>query len=168
MTHPDVIDVVLGPESSSAVAPLRGQKPELAAQMQDYYDALFEPAADSALAFSPAERWLVAIRTAAHTGGIALVDWYAQQARLVGLDDALIARAVDVSSPWSGDPRSVAIMRHVDLIVTRPVDSSRADIEALASAGLSPAGIVVLSQVVAYVSYQLRLIAALRALGELQ
>jgi uncharacterized protein YciW len=59
-----------------------------------------------------------------------------------------------------------AIMRHVDLIVTRPVDSSRADIEALANAGLSPTAIVALSQVVAYVSYQLRLIAAFRALGE--
>ncbi len=36
---------------------------------------------------------------------------------------------------------------------------------ALSDAGLSPQGIAALSQVVAYVSYQLRLIATLRALG---
>jgi uncharacterized protein YciW len=166
MTRRDVIDRILGPEAAAAVAPLREQKPELATQMQDYYDAVFDPAEDSAAALSKDERWLIAVRTASHTGSSAVVDWYSTEALESGVDASAIATANNVATPWSDEPRMGAIMRHVDLIVTRPVDSSRADIEALANAGLSPTAIVALSQVVAYVSYQLRLIAAFRALGE--
>jgi len=165
MSQADVIDAVLGPEAAAAVEPLRAQKAELAAQMQDYYDAVFLPGPESTLALSPSERWLIAIRTASHTGSTSLVDWYVSRATDSGTSEALIAKAQDVSSPWNGDPRTTAIMRQVDLIVTRPVESSKADISALSDAGLSPQGIVALSQVVAYVSYQLRLIATLRALG---
>lgn len=166
MTRLDVIDSILGPQASAAVAPLREEKPELAAQMQDYYDAVFAPAADSEAALSTTERWLIAIRTASQTNSSAVVDWYSAEAIRSGVDAAAIEKAADASKPWAGEPRMAAMMRHVDLIVTHPVDSSRADIEALSDAGLSPAGIVALSQVVAYVSYQLRLVAAFRALGE--
>jgi uncharacterized protein YciW len=165
MTRVDVIDALLGPETASAVAGLRGAKPELAAQMQDYYDAVFEPAPDSAEALSRSERWLIAVRTASHTGSASVVDWYRKLARQGGVPDEEISKAADVSQPWTSDSRISAIMRHVDLIVTHPVDSSRSDIEALQGAGLSPTAIVALSQVAAYVSYQLRLVAALRALG---
>jgi uncharacterized protein YciW len=165
MTRTDVIDAVLGPETAAAVETLRAQKPELAAQLQDYYDAVFAPGEDSALALSPSERWLIVIRTASHTGSTSVVNWYVSQAAGAGTSDALIAKAQDVSVPWNGDPRTTAIMRHVDLIVTRPVGSGKSDIAALSDAGLSPQGIVALSQVVAFVSYQLRLIATLRALG---
>jgi uncharacterized protein YciW len=94
-----------------------------------------------------------------------VVDWYRKQARQGGVPDEEISKAAEVSQPWTSDSRTSAIMRHVDLIVTHPVDSSRSDIEALQGAWLSPTAIVALSQVVAYVSYQLRLVAALRALG---
>lgn len=164
MTRIDVVNSMLGP-AASAVAPLRGVEPKLAAQMQDYYDAVFSPPADSAEALSLAERWLIAIRTASHTGSEEVVAWYTARALDTGIGETLIEQARTVAVPWNGAPRMTAIMRHVDLIVTRPVDSSRSDINALINARLSPAAIVVLSQVVAYVSYQLRLVAVLRALG---
>ncbi len=161
----DVIDSILGVEAAGAVATLRSQKPELASQLQDYYDAVFLPATDSSAALSPAERWLIAIRTASHTRSGAAVDWYSAQADTSKVEEGLIVKARNAAEPWNGDPRSNAIMRHVDLIVTHPVDSSQSDIDALADGGLSPMAIVALSQVVAYVSYQVRLVATLRALG---
>jgi uncharacterized protein YciW len=166
MTRTDVIDSILGPHSAAAVSLLRGEKPELAAQMQDYYNAVFEPAPDSAQALSPAERWLIAVRTASRTKSAIVVEWYSEQALRSGVDTDAIAKTADSALPWVGEPRMTAIMRHVDLIVSHPGDSSRADIDALLNAGLTPAAIVALSQVVAYVSYQLRLIAAFRALGD--
>ena len=168
MTGPDVIDSILGPESAIAVSVLRSEKPELAAQMQDYYDAVFDPAPDSAQALSPAKRWLIAVRTASHTKSAAVVEWYSAQALRSGVDENSIAKAANVSKHWTDEPGMTAILRHVDLIVTHPVDSSRFNIEALSDAGLTPAEIVALSQVVAYVSYQLRLIAAFRALGDVR
>jgi uncharacterized protein YciW len=167
VTTGDTIDAILGPRAAAAVAPLRTVKPELAAQMQDYYRAVFDPSAESGAQLSPEVRWLIAIRTASHTGSASVVDWYAARATEAGIEPGMISDAQDVENAWKSDPRTNAIMRHVDLIVTRPVESTRTDIEALSSAGVSPPAIVALSQVVAYVSYQLRLIAVFRALGEL-
>ena len=165
MNQSDVIDELLGEPAAQSVRELRGQNSELAEQMQAYYDAVFDPSPESAAALSPGERWTVAIRTAAHTGSTAAVAWYATQARAAGVDEAAIRWATEIARSRSGDPRTDAIMRHVDLIVDRPAESRRADIDALSQVGLSPGGIVALSQVVAYVSYQVRLVAALRAIG---
>ena len=51
-------------------------------------------------------------------------------------------------------------------MIARPAAVRPADLRALKDAGYSPAGILSLSQTIAFVSYQLRLIAGLRALGE--
>ncbi|MEA2524788.1 MAG: hypothetical protein QOF73_2015, partial [Thermomicrobiales bacterium] len=59
-----------------------------------------------------------------------------------------------------------AAMRHADLLTTRPSAAEAAHLQTLKEAGYSPAGVMSLSQVIAFVSYQLRLIAGLRALGE--
>ena len=161
----DVIDSILGEPAAGAVAALRMNKPELAVQMQDYYDSVFRPAADSAGALTVTERWLIAVRTASHTSSGAVVDWYVAKGFDSGVDQELVKQAKNTDEAWTGDPRTTAIMRHVDLVVTRPVDSTQNDIESLLEAGLVPMAIVALSQVVAYVSYQVRLIATLRALG---
>jgi uncharacterized protein YciW len=52
------------------------------------------------------------------------------------------------------------------LVTTRPAAAEASHLEALKDIGYSPAGILSLSQTIAFVSYQLRLIAGLRALGE--
>ncbi len=165
MTQIDVIDTMLGEDAAGAVSGLRAQKPELATQMQAYYETVFDPAPESAAALSPAERWAAAIRTASHTGSTTVVSWYSNQAVRADVPEAIIATALDIENVEFGSERLDAIMRHVDLVTTSPVESRREDIEALAGAGLSPTGIVALSQVIAYVSYQLRLVAALRAIG---
>lgn len=161
-----VIDEILGVARNDRVRALRAAKPDLAEQMQHYYDALFDPAPDSAAAFAPADRYLVAIRTASHTGSAPVVAWYRSQAIATGVAQDGIDQARNILEPWPIDDRLAPAMRHVDLIATHPVDSGKEDIDLLLAAGITPASIVVLSQVVAYVSYQLRLIATLRALGE--
>ncbi|MCC6673573.1 MAG: hypothetical protein IT339_00140 [Thermomicrobiales bacterium] len=165
MTQFDVIDTILGEDAAAAVADLRAQKPELATQMQAYYETVFDPTPESAAALSPAERFAAAIRTASHTGSTNVVSWYSNQAVRTDVPESVIAAALELDSIRSGNDRLDAILRHVDLVTARPVESRRDDIEALSEAGLSPIGIVALSQVIAYVSYQLRLVATLRALG---
>lgn len=165
MSQIDVIDAILGEERTEHVRELREVKPELARQMQDYYDALFRPSSDSDAAFPLPARFLVAIRTSSHTDSSRVTSWYASQATEVGVSSAEVQLAMNAGSAWPEDHPLGPAMRHVDLIVDRPLESSRGDIDALLEFGLSPQGIVVLSQVVAYVSCQVRLIAALRALG---
>lgn len=161
----DVIDQILGVEEDSAITRLRGQKPELAAQDQDYYRSLFEPEAASEAAFPLADRYLIAVRVASHTRSAAVVAWYAARAADAGVPAETIARVEVVASPWTDATGFAAAVRRADLVTTNPAATGASDIQALKDAGLTPAGIVALSQVIAFVSYQLRLIAALRALG---
>lgn len=162
----DVIDQIIGDDPSGRIAALRAHKPELAEELQAYYLAIFEPSASSAAEFPLVDRALVAIRVASHTRSDAVVEWYARLAEENGAATALIARAKDVDTPWDDGSRRGAAISRADLVTTRPADTRASDIQLLKEAGLSPAGILSLSQTIAFVSYQLRLIAGLRAFGE--
>lgn len=162
----DAIDRILGPDNEGRIAALRGQKPVLAEELQAYYRALFEPDEASAAAFPLADRFAVAVRVASHTRSAAVAEWYANLAREAGMTDETVERLRDVASPWPDRTPLGAAIRHTDLLTTRPAAARPEDLQRLKDAGYVPAGILSLSQTIAFVSYQLRLIAGLRALGE--
>lgn len=162
----DMIDAILGPGRDGRIAALRAQHPTQAEELQAYYLALFEPDAASLAAFPLVDRALVAVRVASHTGSAAVADWYASLARDAGVPAETITRVRDVGIPWSDQTPLGAALRHADLLTTRPSAAQATDLQALKDAGFAPAGILSLSQTIAFVSYQLRLIAGLRALGE--
>jgi CMD domain protein len=164
----DVLNSILGIDDDAPIARLRNQKPTLVKELQDYYLSLFEPTTASAKALPVDARYVVAVRVASHTGSTAVVDWYANLASEAGVAEATIEQARDVAGSWSDSTPLASAIRHADLLTTRPADATREDLEALKAAGYSPAGIVSLSQVIAFVSYQLRLAAGLRALGGLK
>jgi uncharacterized protein YciW len=161
----DAIDTILGNAAGGPVAALRGRNPRFVEELQTYHDALFEPDAESAAAFPLADRLLVAVRVASHTRSEAVADWYARLAEQAGVSERQLARARDVSTPWEELTARGAAIRHADLLTTRPATARQEHLLLLKEAGLSPAGILSLSQTVAFVSYQLRLIAGLRAFG---
>jgi CMD domain protein len=61
--------------------------------------------------------------------------------------------------------RLAAALEHAHLLVFRPRDAAPAAMQALLAAGWSSTGIVTLSQLVAFLSFQVRTIAGLRTLG---
>ncbi len=166
-TSTDVINAILGVDEKSPLVALRNRKPNLVAELQDYYNSIFQPTAESAAALSLPDRYVVAVRAASFTGSEAVANWYANLAAHAGVSDELIASARDVTIPWTGDAALDAAIRHTDLLTTHPRDARPEDLQALKDAGFTPAGIVSLAQTVAFVNYQLRLVAGLRALGEL-
>ncbi|WP_194404202.1 CMD domain protein [Bradyrhizobium sp. CCBAU 53351] len=62
-------------------------------------------------------------------------------------------------------PRLVAALEHAHLLVFRPRDAASADMKALLDAGWSATGIVTFSQLVAFLSFQLRVVSGLRTLA---
>ncbi|MDA1128262.1 MAG: hypothetical protein O2913_06140 [Chloroflexi bacterium] len=72
----------------------------------------------------------------------------------------------DTGFDGGGDARLKAIIRHTDLVATDPKEAAASDISALRSAGLDDADIVRLSQLIAFVSYQIRVVAGLRLMAE--
>lgn len=164
-TTRDVVNAILGVDDDSPIATLRNQKPDQVAGLQHYYETIFQPEEPSAEQFSVADRALVAIRVAAHTGSDAVVAWYEDLARSSDVSATEIARARDTATEWSDDSIRGAAIRRADRITVDPASAEREHIDELTAAGLTPAAIVSLSQVIAFVSYQVRFIAILRALG---
>ena len=103
---------------------------------------------------------------ASHTRSAAVADWYDALAVAQGASANEIEQVRDLTNAWSTPTKLGAALRHTDLLVTAPSAATAQDLQNLKDAGFTPAGILSLSQTIAFVSYQLRLIAALRALGE--
>jgi len=164
----DVIDQIIGGDPNGRIAALRSRKPALIDELQAYYVSIFEPNPESAAAISVGDRALAAVRVASHTGSGAVVDWYAGVAVDAGVAPELIARARDVATVWDDGTSLGAAIGRADLVTLRPADTEASDIQLLKEAGLTPAGILSLSQTIAFVAYQVRLIAGLRALGDLR
>ena len=66
------------------------------------------------------------------------------------------------------EPQLAAIVRHVDRVTCEPKNASRTDIQALQATGVSDADIVRLSELIAFVNYQLRLVSGLRLMKEIR
>jgi CMD domain protein len=62
-------------------------------------------------------------------------------------------------------PKLAAALEHAHLLVFRPRDAAAVDLKALLDATWSTTAIVTLSQLVAFLSFQVRAVAGLRALG---
>ncbi len=137
----DLLDNLLGPR----VAALRAARPDFVRYTQGSYDAMVAPEHPEGLTAS--ERAQAACRTAELCGHTALAAQYR-------------------SLPSAPGPRDAAILRHAALLATNPGQATRADIAALTAAGLSPMEVVTLSQVVAFVAYQVRVAAGLALLAQ--
>ncbi len=143
---PNVIERLIGAAPGSPVAEAMAARANLMEASQANYAAVLTPQDPGGL--SRPLRFALAARVARLGGDGQLAAHY-------DADGALPEE----------DARLTAILRHVDLIATTPRDASRADIAALEAAGVAPGDIVRLSHLIAFVSYQLRLIAGLRLMG---
>ena len=72
----------------------------------------------------------------------------------------------DPSFDGADDQRLKAILRHTDLVTVDPKQTTGADILTLKSAGILEADIVRLSELIAFVSYQVRVVKGLRLMLE--
>jgi uncharacterized protein YciW len=123
------------------------------------HDAVLVPRDPGGL--SHALRAALAARMCRHVGNDDLAKHYdGYLAHLGDPDAAPLARP----DGFSGDPLADAMARHADLLTVAPRKATRADIEALKTAGLGEADIVRLAELAAFVNYQLRVIAGLKLL----
>jgi len=78
---------------------------------------------------------------------------------MVEAGEALIG---DLRFDGADNPRLKAVIRHTDLVTRSPKDAVADDITALKAAGISEEDIVRLSELIAFVNYQVRVVAGLR------
>lgn len=195
MSTKDIIDTLAGIEPGSALDAIRAKRIQARDNAQKSYLSLFEPidAGDFSLGERAAvaafviglhgESPVAAFyreKLAATADGAALLEaikaeiargktsgpYGAYPAGPLSAEDktGLIYR---VSADWKPvlGARLVAALEHAHLLVFRPRDAAAADMKALLAAGWSETGIVTFSQLVAFLSFQVRVVTGLRVLG---
>lgn len=189
MSEADAIDALAGIAPGSALDALRRRKPVTRDNAQASYVALFAPAEEGGV--SEGERAAVALFVAGLHGDAAGQGFYGSMLTGGASASAVrdeIARGMaegpygaypagplsgeDLAGPvYSAGAREVlgerlaAAFAHAHMLVFHPRDASPGAMRALEAAGWSADGIVTLSQLVAFLSFQLRAAAGLRALG---
>lgn len=145
----DLLDSIIGAGPDSALSQLRAQRPDIVRHTQGSYDVLLCPADPGGL--SLAERAMIAARVAELSGHKALTAHYR-------------ALCAERGGPPAG-ARTETIAQHVTRVTTAPGTAQPTHIAALQGVGLSGRDIVALTQIIAFVSYQVRAAAGLALLA---
>jgi len=195
MATPDIIDTLAGIEPGSALDAIRARRLQARDNAQKSYLSLFEPidASEFSLVERAAVAAFVTglhgespvaafyrDKLAANADGARLIEaidgeiaggktsgpYGSYPAGPLSIENTagLIYR-VSAERKAALGPRLVAALEHAHLLVFRPRDAASADMKALLGAGWSATGIVTFSQLVAFLSFQLRVVSGLRTLA---
>ena len=191
----DIIDFLAGIEAGSPLDAIRGKRVQARENAQKSYLALFEPAdfADvSSLERHAVAAFVAGIHGEPNVSGfyLAKLAGIAQGSELVAALKAEIERG-QTSGPYGAFPagplsaedkpgptyrvaqdhqrllgaKLANALAHAHMLVFHPRDAAPVHMKALLDAGWTASGIVTLSQLVAFLSFQVRNVAGLRTLG---
>ena len=194
-TDADVIDALVGITPGSPLDAIRARRPEARAHAQATYRALFEPEAPGNISaqerfavgsFVAGLHGATAIAASyaarlAESGAVPAlkdaVDVAIAEARTNGPygrypagplsreDTAGLSYRVGAAIRRELGPRLAAAFEHVHMLVFHPRDAAPAALQALLDAGWFTTDIVTLSQIVAFLSFQIRVVTGLRILA---
>ena len=161
----DIINAVAAISAKSELAGLRMQRPDVLHYAQESYDTLFAPGAEDG--FTLVERGQAALRVAVLEANPPLIAHYRNYLRQLGQEEQAI-RSVEAFAAGSElSSRTCAMLHHVDLLTHQPAAATPTDLSPLQAAGFSTRNIVTLSQLIAFLSFQTRLVSALRSFSAL-
>jgi uncharacterized protein YciW len=149
MPDTDVIDLAAGLAPGDPLHAARRFRAKVVEATQASHDALLmQPVAG----LSPADRLRVAVHACTVAGASTLAKHYADLLTRTVDDDAAPSRALP------------AMLAFAAALTADPRRGDRAALAPLKGAGLDDAAIVALAQLVAFLSYQVRVVAGLQAL----
>ncbi len=157
----DVIDQLVGLKPVNSTHALRHQREKVAAATQGSYDTLFDP---ELAGIGLDERLLVALYACRLSGASDLAGHYRER---------LVSQAVDVQEltvASEGQPEQLpagrmrAMLLYTRALTQHPVEGDQEALKSLPAAGISTPAVVALSQLIAFISYQVRVVAGLKAM----
>jgi CMD domain protein len=194
-TDADVIDALVGITPGSPLDAIRARRPEARAHAQATYRALFTPkepgnvTAEERFAVGAFVAGLHGATAIAVAYAVRLTESGASSALKEAVDSAV--KEAKTRGPYGRYPagplsredtagpvyrvgaatrrtlgsRLAAAFEHVHMLVFHPRDATPASLQALLDAGWSTTDIVTLSQIVAFLSFQIRVVTGLRILA---
>jgi CMD domain protein len=160
----DLLDQLLGAEPGSALVALRQQRASVARFTQESYRALLHP--EDAAGVSLLERGQIALRAALRTPSAQLADHYREHLVALGATPPQIAAVERVAGDQPHERRLALLLEFTDQLIQAPRAATPANLAALTDTSLSTRDVVTVAQLIAFVSYQARVLAGLRAIGE--
>ena len=161
---PDLQNALLGIDESSPLGALRSQRREIMGFIQSNYDALLEPADTAGV--SRMERGLLALRVAVLEESQPLIEHYRRYLSAENAPAELVAAVQKRTLDQSLSPRLLALLEHVDRLTLEPRAAAPHHLHALKEHGLSDANLVTISQLIAFISFQVRALVGLQLLGK--
>jgi len=158
----DLIDTLLGLAAPAALYEVRHARDKVVAATQGSHELFF--ARDLPGNLTLVERLAVALYAASLTPQAALAEHYLQQLQAEGAAPDVLELIQADAIDGLGDQRLRSILGFTRTLILAPVEGDRAALKQLQDAGLATTEIVVLAQLIAYLSYQVRLFAGLGAL----
>lgn len=160
----DLIDSVLGldPKSSTYVA--RHFREKVLQGTQASYEALFSPDLNLALPI----RWVVAVYASQLMQATELHQHYLDQALQINAPTEWLEAVAQDNPGVVIDPIVQAILVFTRTLTLKPIEGDKAALQQLAQSGLPTADCIALSQLIAFLSYQARLVTGLKAMVALE
>jgi uncharacterized protein YciW len=156
-----LIEQLVGVDPDSRLGEALKTRAEVLRLSEAAHDAVLVPRDPGGL--SHGLRAALAARMCRHLGNDALVKHYESYlAHSAELDVTALAEPGGVC----GNARQDAMASHADMLTRAPREATRNDIAVLKAAGVSEADIVRLSELAAFVNYQLRVVAGLKLLKD--
>lgn len=161
---PDLLDQLAGIQPGSAAAAARALRPEAARYTQESYDALLEPADFAGV--SRAERYLIALRVAVLDRSQPLIDHYAAALRAQDVPAEKIDAVLQGTNSAALTPREQAILAHTERLTLEPRSATPEHLAELKQHDLTARDIVSIAQLIAFMSFQVRVLAGLKLLNK--
>jgi len=159
---PDLIDHLSGIQPGTHLHAVRHARDKVASATQGSHDLFFDPALENSLSLN--ERLWVAYYAARLTPHTTLAAHYLEQLSASAVNESVRIAVDSEALETLDDTRLRAILSFTRTLIESPVHGDRAALQRLQDEGLSTAEIVVLAQLIAFLSYQVRLAAGLGAL----
>ena len=161
----DTVDRLVGLTASDQTYQVRHQRDKVVAATQGSENGLFDPALEG---LTVTERLYVALFACVLTPAPELVREYTERLIAQGADAEMMDFVTAGALENIQSPRLHTILKFTHTLITDPVKADRHALLALPQAGLSTPEVVTLAQLIAFVSYQVRLVAGLKAMKSLE
>ncbi len=162
---PNTIDHLVGLTPGLSTYAVRHQRDKVVAATQKSEEGLFDP---NLPGLTVTERLLVALLACVLTPSVVCAAEYRHRLVEGGADASLIEHVSNASLNQINDTRLHAILKFTHTLITDPVKADQAALQSLPKAGLSTPEVVTLAQLIAFVSYQVRVVAGLSAMKQLE
>lgn len=161
----DLIDSVVGLTPASPLYATRHARAKVSSATQGSYELFFDPAVGG---LGIPERLLVAYYACLLSKAAGLAQHYREAFLQAGGDASTLAFVGGNHPEQLASSRLKALLAFTSTLIEKPIEGDHAAVQALQAAGVSTPDIVMLAQLIAFLSYQTRLAAGLQAMKALE